>query len=166
MPAGVVGYMVGLGIANGTPFAMFNAGQASRGLVFPVVTIIRQFRWTADSFGTFIGAGHDAQALLQSGIPELAFLALAVVCAVGMILRLNPAYVAYTIITLLVLLSEPDVRTDPLTSFPRYVLVLFPLWVWLAVAVSGRPIWRWLLVVSGLLLVLFTARFATWHFVA
>jgi hypothetical protein len=83
-----------------------------------------------------------------------------------MLRRLRPAYVAYTIVTLLVLLCEPDIRTDPLTSFPRYILVLFPLWMWLAVAAHERRLWRWLLVASAALLVLFSARFATWHFVA
>lgn len=166
VPLGLVGYIAGLGVARGTPFGMFNSGLANRGLVAFPVTVIRQFRWTADKFGDLAGAGKHTAALLYAGIPELGFLALALVCAVGVVRRLHPAYAAYTIVMLLVLLSEPDIRDAPLTSFPRYVLVLFPLWVWLAVAASGRRIWRPLLGCSALLLVLFSAQFATWHFVA
>ena len=166
VPAGLGAYVIGLGIARGTPFAMFNARQAGRGLVFPVVTIIRQFRWTANTVGHFLDAGHNAQAALQAGIPELAFLALAVVCAVGVIRRLDLAYALYAGVALVVLLCEPYTRGDPLASFPRYILVLFPLWIWLAVVTSHRRIWKGILAASGLLLILFTARFATWHFVA
>jgi hypothetical protein len=52
-------------------------------------------------------------------------------------------------------------------SLPRFLAVLFPLFMWLALACHERPQARRLvLLVSTLGLVAFTARYATWHWVA
>jgi hypothetical protein len=63
-------------------------------------------------------------------------------------------------------LSYP-VAPQPLMSLPRFLLVLFPLSIWLAAWLAARPrLQKPALAVSGLLLVLFVAQFATWHWVA
>jgi hypothetical protein len=63
-------------------------------------------------------------------------------------------------------LSYP-VAAQPLMSLPRFELVLFPLTMWLAGWLSGRPRARRALPLCfALLLCLFTAQFATWHWVA
>lgn len=166
-PLGLAAYVIGMAAYDGTPFAMFNAQQADRGFVLPPVTIVRQFTWTVHHISAAHGTGQFGLGLLNTGVMELAFLALAAVCAVGMFRRLNPAYVAYTIVALLVLLSEPTIRQSPLTSFPRYIMVLFPLWVWLALVLHRhRRIWVAALALSTLALALFTFDFATWNFVA
>ena len=55
----------------------------------------------------------------------------------------------------------------PLMSIPRFLAVLFPLFMWLALVcrrrARARPV---VLVLLGLGLVAFTARYATWHWVA
>jgi hypothetical protein len=63
-------------------------------------------------------------------------------------------------------LSFP-VGPQPLMSLPRFLAVLFPLFMWLALACRDRPrARRALLAVSALGLCAFTARYATWHWVA
>jgi hypothetical protein len=168
VPLGLVAYIVEMAIEHGMPLAMFNSQEAGRGFVLPPVTIVRQFSWTVNHFGSLTSTGHYEWGLLFSGIPELCFLTLACVCAAGMIRRLHPAYVAYAIAALLVLLSEPTIHGgQPLTSFPRYIMVVFPLWMWLALVLHRRRrIWIGVLAVSTLALGLFAAQFATWYFVA
>jgi hypothetical protein len=51
-------------------------------------------------------------------------------------------------------------------SLPRFLGVLFPLFIWLAL-VCGTPRRRAIVLAAlGLGLVVFTARYATWHWVA
>ncbi len=167
VPCGLAAYVIGMAVADGTPFAMFNAQQADRGFVLPPVTIVRQFTWTIHHISTSANTGQFGLGLLNTGVMEIGFLVLALVCAVGMVRRLRPAYVAYAVVGLLVLLSEPALRQSPLTSFPRYIMVLFPLWISLALTLHRyRRVWIAALGLSTLALVLFTVDFATWYFVA
>jgi hypothetical protein len=46
------------------------------------------------------------------------------------------------------------------------VAALFPILMWLALWSSERRLYRWVLAGSALLMVINSARFATWHFVA
>ena len=56
--------------------------------------------------------------------------------------RLPSAYTALAAVTLLLPLSYPTHGT-PLLSFPRFLLVAFPLFVALSVLVVSRPVLRW-----------------------
>ena len=52
-------------------------------------------------------------------------------------------------------------------SLPRFLLVLFPLFIWLGDWLSRHPrAQRPMLCGSAALMVLFGAQFATWHWVA
>jgi hypothetical protein len=76
------------------------------------------------------------------------------------------AYGAYVIAALALPLSWP-VGPQPLMSLPRFVLVLFPLFMWLG-DWSARGRARSAMLGSALLAVqaLAAAEFATWHWVA
>jgi hypothetical protein len=85
---------------------------------------------------------------------------------VGVVRRLPAAYGAYVVAALALPLSFP-VGPQPLMSLPRFLAVLFPLFMWLALALGERVVLRRVVVaVSTLGLVVFTARYATWHWVA
>ena len=75
--------------------------------------------------------------------------------------RLPLAYGAYTVAALALPLSFA-VAPQPLMSLPRFLAVLFPIFMWL----GTRRGYKLLLVASALLLCLLTARYATWHWVA
>ncbi len=52
-------------------------------------------------------------------------------------------------------------------SLPRFLLVLFPLNIWLAIRLAARPLLaRAALAASALAMAFFAASFATWHWVA
>jgi hypothetical protein len=87
------------------------------------------------------------------------------VCTVGVLRRLPFAYGAYTVAALALPLSFP-VAPQPLMSLPRFLAVMFPLFIWLAVVCTTRRRVTVVLGAFGLLLCLFTVRYATWHWVA
>ncbi|MFL5845638.1 MAG: mannosyltransferase family protein [Solirubrobacteraceae bacterium] len=106
----------------------------------------------------YVNAAHNLElfATLLAALPMLA----------GALRRLPLAYGLYALAALALPLSYP-VEPQPLMSLPRFVLVLFPLFLWLGWwAARGRlrgP------VVAALFLGLqawAAAEFATWHWVA
>ncbi len=56
-------------------------------------------------------------------------------------------------------------RGESLSGFSRYMAPLFPILMWLAAWSSERRLYRPILLVFALLMVVFSARFATWHFI-
>jgi hypothetical protein len=72
---------------------------------------------------------------------------------------------AWVAISLLVPLSEP-VEPQPLMSLPRFVAVLFPVFMWLAAWSEERRATDRVVAVSSIGLGLFTAWFASWHWIA
>ena len=85
---------------------------------------------------------------------------------VGAFRRLPLAYGAYALAALALPLSYP-VQPQPLMSLSRFELVLFPLWMWWGWWLSRHARARVpLLVASGVLMCVFAAQFATFHWVA
>ena len=83
-----------------------------------------------------------------------------------MLRRLPAAYGAYVVAALALPLSYP-VAPQPLMSLPRFVAVLFPLAIWLAVWMTGRAEReRLVLGAFAVALAVYTGIFATWHWVA
>jgi hypothetical protein len=177
LPAGVVLYGAYLALGGGDPLAPLHAQEVwSRHFAGPYVGAwdglkaafegARQllsfqrrhvyFPTGADS--PFVSAGHN--------LMLFAFLAAAIPAVLGVVRRLPLAYGAYVIAALALPLSYP-VSSQPLMSLPRFLLVLFPLGIWLAAWLAERPrLQRPVLVLSGLLMAFFLAQFATWHWVA
>ncbi len=159
----------------------------------PLAPFAAQATWLRAFAGPFVGAWDAATAAFQgarqllSGAREpvlftaaagdpftvaghnlhlFAWLVGALVALVGVARRLPVAYAAYAAVALALPLSWP-VGPQPLMSLPRFLLVLWPLWLWLALWAQGRPGRRRValaLCVAGL--VVFTALFATWRWVA
>ncbi len=96
----------------------------------------------------------------------LAFLLAAVPLFVIALRVLPLAYGVYAIAALALPLSYP-VAAQPLMSLPRFLVVLFPLSIALAVWLAAHPRARIpALAVSALLMAFFVGQFATWHWVA
>ena len=94
-------------------------------------------------------------------------LVISVAALVACARRLPGRYTAYAALTLAMVLSSP-VATQPLESFDRYALTIFPLWMVAGGWLSRRsPRTRGaLLGLSALCLGFYTAQFASWAFVA
>jgi hypothetical protein len=106
--------------------------------------------------GPYRGAGVN--------MVDAAALVFALVGTVGVIRRLPPAYGAYTAVTLVVLTSAPK-ATEPLVSLPRYILVLFPLQMWVAAWLHQRVRLGVWLACSGMALGAASMQFATGRWV-
>ncbi len=114
--------------------------------------------FTAWGGDPFLGARHN--------IELFAWLGLALVATAGVLRRLPAAYGAYVVAALALPLSYP-VAPQPLMSLPRFIAVLFPLAIWLAVWMTGRAAReRIVLAAFAVGLAIYTAIFATWHWVA
>jgi len=107
----------------------------------------------------------DPSALAAANLTDLGFLAFAVLATVGVLRRLPLAYGAYTVAVLAVTLSAPA-PFEPLASLPRYVVVLFPVFMWLALWTAERRRLPIALALSGGLLAVLSLQFATWKWVA
>ena len=161
-PLGLIAYALHLEIAHGDAFAFLHAQEL----------------WYREFAGPFVGAWDGTRAAwdglrhLVSGSRDgtynlllFCFLVFAVVGVVGAFRRLPRAYGAYALVALALPLSYP-VDAQPLMSLPRFVAVLFPLFIWLAVVTEER---RWtapVAVASAVGLGLATARFAAWSWFA
>ncbi len=177
IPAGLALYMAHLAIAGGDVLAPFHAQAAwSRHFAGPLAGVwdgakaafegARQLLsmqrahlyFNAGPGSPFVGAGHN--------LMLFAFLLAAAPMIVGVLRTLPFAYGAYVLGALALPLSYP-VAGQPLMSLPRFLLVLFPLNMWLGARLAGhRRAVAVTLVLSGVLLAFFTAEFATWHWVA
>ena len=103
--------------------------------------------------------------LATVNLTDLAFVVFALVALVGVARRLPLAYAAYTAAALVVAVSAPT-QYEPMMSLPRYVAVVFPLQIWLAMWAVDRGRLSQTLTVSAAGLVLLSAEFATWRWVA
>lgn len=114
----------------------------------------------------FTAAGGDPFVVARHNIELLVWLALSLAALAGVLRRLPAAYGAYVVAALALPLSYP-VGPQPLMSLPRFVAVLFPLAIWLALWMTGRTV-RERLVLGAFAagLAVYTGIFATWHWVA
>ena len=153
-PGGLVSLVRGpLRRAPGT--ALVAAWQGARQLLSGAREPVYFTAWGGDPF---LGARHN--------IELFAWLVLALVATAGVLRRLPAAYGAYVVAALALPLSYP-VAPQPLMSLPRFVAVLFPLAIWLALWMTGRAA-RERIVLAGFAvgLAIYTGIFATWHWVA
>ena len=165
IPLGLVAYGIHLEIVRGDALAWLQAqsGHPNRQLTFPLQTL-----WEGVHAG-LSGAKRIATGSRVSdgvvNVLNVTFLAFALVAAVGVFRRLPAAYGAYVVAMLVPPLASPNPGA-PLLSMPRFIAVLFPIVMWLALVCERRWAMRAGLGFSILLLIGLTARFATGHFVA
>ena len=108
---------------------------------------------------------NDPYRLAAHDILNVVVLAAAVAALVGVARRLPAAYLVYALAALVPAVSSPE-EAEALKSFARYVLVIFPLFMWAGLKLA-MPEWTLRAVaVSGLGLGLLTAQFATVQWVA
>ena len=175
-PCGIGAYALWLGLVEGDALRFLDVQAAwSRELSVPLagawdgllaaVDGVRQLASGSRTPVYFEIAAGDPFRIAAINIMLFATLVFAVVACVGVLRRLPRAYGAWVAASLLLPLSLP-VTPQPLMSLPRFVAVLFPIFMWLAIVCEER---RWTDVVtaaSAVGLGLFTAQYATWHWIA
>ncbi len=175
-PAGLAAYSLYLALSLGDGFAYLHLQDVwFRSFAGPFGAVpdgavaawdgLRQVVSGSRTHVYFTAAGGDPIAVGWHNLELFGFLVLGVVAAIGVWRRLPRAYGAYVVAALALPLSFP-VGPQPLMSLPRFLAVLFPLFVWLALVCGTKR--RQVLVAGalGLGLAVFTARYATWHWVA
>jgi hypothetical protein len=173
VPTGLVLYMAYLWVVFRRAL-LFSSVQTAWGreLTLPTTAIgrgtvaaVRAVSWLVVHGSSAVLGSHTASGGLQSdGVANLLeFIGL--VAAVAMLAacwrKLPAAWTLYALAALLFpLLYSTEAR--PLYSLPRFVLVVFPLFVGAAAVLAPRPVWRWLVCALFLaLLVASTLLFAS-----
>jgi hypothetical protein len=175
-PVGLAAYATYLGVAHGDAFAFLRLQEAwHREFAGPFGAVwngavaafegVRQLASGSRTPVFFEQSGGDPFQVARDNLMLFGFLVFAAVASVGALRRLPAAYGSYAVVALALPLSFP-VGPQPLMSLPRFLSVLFPLFVWLALVCEERRVTGRTLAVSALLLGLLTAQFATWHWVA
>ena len=174
VPAGLVAYL-GFTAVRGygflAPFAGESSAQFHHYMAGPLQTFVSavqsaaagaRFLLTQPIYQPSIGGPFSDGA---ESIVLLAVLGIAIVALVLAIRRLPIAYGAYALAVLLVCTWSP-VDGQPLKSFDRYALTIFPLWMAAGAWLSERRLVRPVVLVSAGLLAFWTFQFATWAWVA
>ncbi|MEZ5125504.1 MAG: mannosyltransferase family protein [Thermoleophilia bacterium] len=178
IPEGLLVWMTYLSLAFGNPLSFMSAqSQWARMLTAPNYTVWRGFTAAVRGSWTLVTTNYAA---LSFGVPtdwgdlDLAtanIFAFGSVVIAGLLLwygarRLSPAYSLYALGCLAFPLFFPA-HTMPLMSFARFAMIVFPLYISLALFTRDRPRAHALVVAAGLvLLVSFTVKFALFSWVA
>ena len=176
VPAGLGAYVLALALLTGNGLAPFHAehvwfrhfagpfGGAWDGAV-AAWDGMRQLLHGPAPPVYFTQAGGNPLTVAGQNLMLFGFLIVGAAALVGTFRRLPLAYGAYCLVALAIPLSYP-VTPQPLSSLPRYEVVLFPLFMWSAWWLRRRQLVAPALAALAVLLGLFTAEFATWRFVA
>jgi hypothetical protein len=175
-PLGLAAFALYLGLAEGDALRFAHAHEAwYRELKGPLAGAwdglvaafdgVRQIASNQREVVYFDKAGGDPIRVAAVNVILFSSLVFGMVACVGVFRRLPPAYGAWVAVGLLLPLSEP-VTPEPLMSLPRFLAVLFPIFMWLALWCEEREATARVAAVSAIGLGLFTAEFATWHWIS
>jgi len=165
-PLGVVAFSAYLHFAQGDTFAWLHAQEVfGRHTVDPLTGIWNGLREAGESVGDVVEGTYSGTSFDHLNIEELAFVTLAVVGGIGALRILPVAYGSWVLLSLVpIFVSQPT--ENPLWSSSRFVAVLFPIFLWLAVVCERRRSTTTVVALFAAGLALFTADFALWSFVA
>jgi hypothetical protein len=175
-PVGLLAYVAWLGLVEGDALRFLDVQDAwSRELAVPLggawdgltaaVDGLRQLVSSSRSPVYFQEAAGDPFRIAAINLMLFASLVFALIACAGVFRRLPRAYGAWVAVARVLPLSFP-VKPQPLMSLPRFLAVLFPIFMWLALVTEERRITPQVVAASAVGLGLFTAQFATWHWIS
>jgi Mannosyltransferase (PIG-V) len=166
-PLGLVAFSAYLHFALGDALAWQSAQELfGRQTVDPFTGIWDGLREGGASLADVVSGEYRSQPVFAHlNIAQLLAVAFAVVGGVGALRLLPPAYGVWVLVSLLpILLSQAP--TLPLYSSTRFVAVLFPLFLWLAVVCERRGATTAVTAVFAAGMAVLTVQFTLWYFVA
>jgi len=165
VPLGLIAYGSYTWARFGDPLATFQAQTFwTREFSGPFSAIYFSIGETTGAVGElFLGGSHDTFESPAAKLALFCCLIFAFVAIAGMARRLPVAYTAYTFLAIIPPLSSP-IPEHPLTSLPRYLAVLFPVHMWLALQADTPRRFGVVVAVSAGMLVFLTGKFVTWEF--
>jgi hypothetical protein len=175
-PLGIAAYAAWLGLMEGDALRFLDVQEAwSRELAVPLagawdglvaaVDGVRQLGSGSRTPVYFEVAAGDPFRIAAINVMLFATLVFAVIASVGVVRRLPKPYGVWVAASLVLPLSFP-VTPQPLMSLPRFVSVLFPIFMWLALVCEERRVTDLAVGASAVGLGLFTAQYASWHWIA
>jgi hypothetical protein len=175
-PLGLLAYAGWLGLVEGDALRFLDVQDAwSREFTAPLggawdglTAALDGLRQLASARRTpvyFEEAAGDPFRIAAINVMLFVSLVFALVACVGVFRRLPKAYGAWLTVALLLPLTFP-VKPQPLMSLPRFLAVLFPIFMWLALVAEERRITPQVAAASAVGLGLFTAQFASWHWIS
>ncbi len=167
-PAGVLAFAAYLGVATGDMLATLGAESGWNRIVAPlagpVMGLVSAGRGAFDlAFNpSFAGSMPASRAGGLLNLVLFGFLVLALWLTVDGARRLPVAYTGYIAASLALPFSTPALD-EPLMSLPRFEMVLFPLWIVLALKLGDRRRSRRAVAIIAItLLVVCTGLFVAW----
>jgi hypothetical protein len=175
-PLGVAAYAAFLGLAEGDAWRFLDVQDAwSRELTVPLAGAWDGFGAAIDGARQLLSgqrevvyfeeAAGDPYRIAAVNLMLFGSLVFALVACAGCLRRLPKAYGGWVAASLVLPLTFP-VKPQPLMSLPRFLAVLFPIFMWLALWSEERRATARVAAVSALGLGLFTAQFASWHWIS
>ena len=176
VPLGLAAFMAYLWATGADPFAPFTAqAQWLRAFTGPFAGVWdgavaafdggRQLLSGSRVPVYFSAAAGDPFEIGAQNLILFAFLLLGLAGTAGALRRLPVAYGGYMVAALALPLSYPVVA-QPLMSLPRFLAVLFPLHMWLALRLRRSRPRRAAIAASAVMLAIASAQFAAWEWVA
>ena len=165
VPAGLLAFCAFTWIRFGDPLATFHAQVAwHRSLGAPLSAVWYAIPKTVEAAGELFTDSHDPFESPTAKLMLFGALALAIVAIVGVFRsRLPSAYGVYAALALAAPLSNP-IPAPPLMSLPRFIAVIFPIQMWLAIKTERPARFAIVLGVLAAMCVVLTAKFAIWDF--
>ena len=175
-PLGLAAYAAYLGAVHGDPLAFSSVQEFwAREFAGPLGGVwagleaawagARQLLAGSRETVFFHAAVGDPYRVAAHNLVLFGFLVFGLVATVGVLRRLPFAYGAYVVCALMLPLSFP-VAPQPLMSLPRFLVVLFPIFMWLALVCEERGLTERVAAGSAVVLGLFVTQFAGWYWVA
>jgi len=166
-PLGILAFSAYLHFAQGDALAWKDAQELfGRQTIDPVTGIWAGVREAGAGFWELVsGSYDDGPAFAHLNVAQLGVVALAVVAGIGVLRLLPVAYGTWVLVSLLpTFVSQPV--DNPLYSSSRFIVVLFPIFLWLAVVCERRGITTTVVALFATGMAALTAQFALWSFVA
>ena len=175
-PLGVLAYAAWLGLVEGDALRFLDVQDVwYRELTVPLAGAWDGFTAALDGVRQlasgertpvyFEEAAGDPFRIAAINIMLFGALLFALTACVGIFRRLPTPYGVWVAASLLLPLSFP-VTPQPLMSLPRFLAVLFPIFMWLALVCEERAATARTAAVFGVGLGLFTAQYASWHWIS
>lgn len=174
VPLGLMAYLGYLWVTHGAPLQPFISEQRIYhhwfagpfgALVVAFLHLPHDISLVVEHRGSIVGTA-DPLSWNAHELIDLCFALLAIAALVAAWRHLPRAYWTYAFVSLAFLLSVPG-KLEPLESFSRYVLPLFPLFMGAAASITRhrRSTAAWLVVSCGVL-ALFSGLWGLWDWVA
>ena len=165
-PLGIVAFSAYLHFALGDALAWDHAQVVfGRHTVDPFTGAWDALRAAGESLGRIVSQPYTEPTSDHLNVAQVGFVAFAIAGGIGALRRLPVAYGAWVLVSLVPLfVSQPP--DNPLWSSPRFIAVLFPIFLWLAIVSERREFTTTVVAIFAAGLSIFSGLFALWSFFA